>query len=544
MTAHMSMYEFLTRERHAKDWDSWNAVVCFGKRLKFGRLIAGIDGIAYYLSKNGIKKGDGVAICLPNIPPAVMAFYAVNKCGAVANIIHPMISEYGLLNIIKKTAPKLIFIADIFYEKYKTVLSDIGIAVVVCPMNKYASPIIKIGIAAKKAKEKVLPIAYGGKVARFADTIKKRGRVDVCTGGGDVAAYLHSGGTTGESKTIVLSNYAINAVAINATAGLGCSIENDAGFMVLPIFHGFGLAINMHAALGFGCRIVMLPKFTVKEAVRIIKKEKISFIVGVPTMYEKLLNDKRFRRLSCKNFRFLICGGDSLNPVFREKFDAHVASRGGKARLLEGYGLTEIVTVSSFNTPSQYRAGSVGKPILGVEAKIVDDNGIELPRGSYGEILLSGPGLMEGYYNDEITTNEVIKTDENGKRWLKTGDCGLIDDDGFIFFKDRIKRMIIIAGVNIFPSEIEEVVSLMPEIKMCCAVEGRTKENKIIIKLFVVLNDGYKYSLTLENKIIKTCADNLIKFAVPGKVIAKKSLPVTIVGKVNYRLVEQMNDEE
>ncbi|MDR3264186.1 MAG: acyl--CoA ligase [Clostridiales bacterium] len=535
------MYEFLTGERQDRDWD---AIVYFNKRLNYGRFIDGIDNLAFFLHKKNIGKGDNVAICLPNIPHAAVAFYAVNKCGAVGNVIHPMISEYGLLNIIKNTRPKIIFLADIFYEKYKAVLSDIDITVIICPMGYYASAIIRIGIKYKSAKEKVPVIIYSDKVIRFAKTLRKKGEVKISTGGRDIAAYLHSGGTTGEAKTIVLTNYAINAVAINALQTFDTRIDNDVAFMVLPLFHGYGLGINMHAFLSFGCRLVMVPKFTAKSAVKIIKKEGVTIMTGVPSMYEKLYNSKAFRRVNCKNFHLLICGGDNLSAALRENFDKQIQSRGAKVRLVEGYGLTEVVAVAAVNTDKHYSVGSVGKAIKGVQIKIIDENLAERPCGEYGEILIASQSLMEGYYKDERTTKEAVITDENGKRWLKTGDCGYMDEDGYVFFKDRIKRLIIISGVNVFPSEIEDVVSLMPEIKMCCAVEGRSKENKIIIKLFVVLNDEYKYNLTLENKIIQTCKDNLIKFAIPGKVISKPSLPVTQVGKVNYRMVMTMDDQE
>jgi long-chain acyl-CoA synthetase len=535
------MYEFLNTRKQERERE---ALVYFGKTMKYGAFLDRIDNLAYYLYKHSVKVGDNVAICLPNIPHAMIAFYAVNKCGAVGNVIHPMISEYGLLNIIKKTKPKIIFLADIFYEKYKTVLSDIDITVVVCKMSGYASALIKLGIKYKAWKEKTPRVPYGAKVVRFSAATRKYGEVKVTTGGKDIAAYLHSGGTTGEAKTIVLTNYAINAVAINAYTTFDTQVDQDVAFMVLPLFHGYGLAINMHAFLSYGCELILVPKFEVNGAVKIIRKYNVSIMTGVPTMYEKLLNSPKFRKLSCKNFHLLICGGDNLNPSLRENFDNHIASRGAKIKLVEGYGLTEVVAVAAVNTDKNYRVGSVGRPLNGVQIKVVGEDLKDLPWGEYGEIFIASQSLMEYYYDDPITTKQAILTDGNGKRWLRTGDCGYIDIDGYVFFKDRIKRLIIIAGVNVFPSEIEAVVSLMPEINMCCAVEGRTKEGKIMIKLFVVLNQGYKYSTTMENKIIKTCHDNLIQYAIPGKIIAKKSLPVTQVGKVNYRQVMQMDDEE
>jgi long-chain acyl-CoA synthetase len=540
----MTMYEFLKCEPREPD-DTM--IVYFGKKTKYGSFMGNIDNLAHYLRKNSVRVGDNVAVCLPNIPHAAIAFYAVNKCGAVGNMIHPMISEYGLFNIIKKTKPKFIFLADIFYDKYKAVLSDTDITVIICRMAGYASALIKLGIAYKAMKEKTPRVRYGARVVRFSSTVRRGGEVRITTGGRDVAAYLHSGGTTGESKTIVLTNYALNVIAINALTTFDFGhMRNEVAFMVLPLFHGYGLAINMHAYLSFGAKLVMVPKFAAKGAVRIIRRYGVTTITGVPTMYEKLLSAPSFKRLNCKKFRLLICGGDNLKDALRTAFDEQIASRGSKVKLVEGYGLTEVSSAATANTNFNYRAGSIGKPLNGVRVKIVDENLNELPRGEehYGEILISSQSLMEHYYDDPITTAEVVVADENGVRWLKTGDCGYKDEDGYIFFKDRIKRMIIIAGYNVFPSEIENVVALMPEINMCCAVEGKTKENKTLIKLFVVLNEGYKYNLTMENKIIQTCEQNLSKYAVPGKIIEKKSLPVTQVGKVNYRQVMQMEDEE
>ena len=535
------MYEYLLSQPRSREWE---AIKYFNKGLTFGKFIDKIDNLAYYLHSHSIKPGDNVAICLPNIPNAAVALYAVNKCGAIANIVHPMISEYGLLNIVKKTKPKFMFLADIFYEKYKEAFSGVDITIVICPIASFASLPMRLAIFYKSVKEKKPGISYGENVVRFSSTLKRHGSVEIVTGGKDIAAYLHSGGTTGESKTIMLTNYAINAVSTNSKMTFDTDIDTDNALMVLPLFHGYGLAINLHAFVSYGCRVIMMPKFTAKSAVKLIKKERVSIITGVPSMYEKLLGEKSFRRMHCKNFKLLICGGDSLNANLRDNFDGHIAERGSRVRLVEGYGLTEVVAVAAVNTDKHYRKGSVGKPLIGVEMKIVDEDLVEQKNGDFGEILISSPSIMDGYYEDPDTTEKAIITDASGTRWLRSGDCGYKDDDGFIFFKDRIKRLIIIAGVNVFPSEIEKVVSLMPEISMCCAVEGRTRENKIIIKLFVVLNEGYKYSLPLEDKILKTCKDNLISYAVPGKIISKPSLPVTRVGKVDYKKVMQMDDEE
>jgi len=540
MSAQKSMYQFLVDKKHDKDW---NAVNFLGKSITYGNLIEKIDACAFFLKNYKIEKGENVAICLPNLPHAVIAFYAANKCGIVANVIHPLVSEFGLLSIIKKSNPRMIFLSDLFYHKFKYVLDEKGIPAVICDMADFTSFIVGIGAHVKLRKDRKR-IDFNDNVIPFRELVKKTGEVSCTVKGRDTAAFLHSGGTTGDPKTIVLSNFAINSLAKNTLDTFSFIFtKDDASMMVLPLFHGFGLGVNMHSFLSNGCRIVMVPKFEPKEAVKLIKNQRITVMAGVPTMYDKLLQQSAFSKLDMTAFRLLFCGGDTLSDELRDRFDNVIAAQGSKVKLLEGYGLTETVAVLTVNRMDKYKAGSIGTAIIGARVKVVDANMDEVSPNICGEVLATGEALMDGYYRDSAGTAKATYLDADGVKWLRTGDYCYMDEEGFLFFKDRIKRTFVISGVNVYPSEIENVVSKMKEIVHCCAVQDQTSSGKIVIKLFIVLRPGIKYSLALEGKIFALCKEKLIKFAVPGKIIPKDSLPLTQIGKVDYKKVEILDRE-
>jgi len=513
----------------------------FGKILENDEVLDRIDRFAYYLHKQGIGKGDVVAICLPNIPAAVFSVYAVNKCGAIANLIHPLTPPLGLKKILDKTNSKILIHLDSFYVKgadilknYKTVLcnvsDDMGM-----PMKPFA------WLSTRKASHKSLK---NPDTIRFSDCLKENGEVDCQGSDEDIAAYLHSGGTSGTPKTIMISNRSINACAEKTGALVGDFYGNtDAMLMALPLFHGFGLGVAMHATIYKGAKVVLMPRFSGKEAAKIIKKEGVSFIAGVPQMYNKIMDAEEFRGEHLKKLKNCYCGGDKLPKSIKDRFDKLMKEHGNNIEILEGYGLTEMLTVSHVNVPGASKPSSVGKPLEGLSHKIVDDKGNTLKTGESGEICLAGDTMMSGYLNDEEATEKAVREDSNGVKWLFTGDCGYEDEDGFLYFRERIKRMIKVSGVNVFPQEIEYTVSEMPEIKCACALEI-SYHNKPAVKLFVVLNQENTMNEELEKKISGYIGDRLMKYSVPKIIEVRDSLPLTQIGKVDYRaLIEQEKEK-
>jgi long-chain acyl-CoA synthetase len=592
------MYEYIT---DASCDRTKQGLIYFDRTIKYAEFIGEIDGLSEWLtSVFGIKKGENAAICLPNIPQAVFAFYACNRLGAVCNMVHPLLSSNGILEIIEKTKPKILFIADIFYSKHEKMIKECKIPTVVCEMSTFA-PIYMRPLMNFKFRKERAGIEYSEKIFKYTDIanfgkgIEKDGREEKISfpKGNDVAVYLHSGGTSGAPKTIVHTNRAMNCHTKSCLAACG-EIKDGVMLMAMPLFHGFGLGVCMHTTLSDGQRAALFPKFDANSVAKAIKKYKIGYLVGVPLMYEKLLKDEFFQKIDKSHFKKLLVGGDTLSPDIKKRFDELLRAGGSPVGLLEGYGLTETVSIVSGDWRMGSKLSAVGQPFPGVKIIIVDENLRELENGQIGEILVHSEYIMEGYYNDPNATAKTVITGDkitflkdsgdneadknsdadlrNGitgtavlnrenleiplqnagneiplrgrgvgvgrpckdEKWVRTDDVGYFDGDGDLHFVNRKKRIVKIAGINVYPSEIERIASDFPEVGVCCAVEGKNDGGKTCIKLYVVPSDGSSVDEAVKEKIKKACADNLIVYSVPSEIIVKRELPVTPMFKVDY----------
>ena len=305
---------------------------------------------------------------------------------------------------------------------------------------------------------------------------------------------------------------------------------------ILPSFHGFGLCMTMHAPLVNGFASILIPRFRVKKVVKVMNKIKPTSICGVPTIYEKLLADSSFTNSkSLKYLHCCFCGGDTLSNELLNNFNNTMRQAGSMCRLFQGYGLTEAIAVNCVNTFETSKDGSIGKPIPDATFKIVDESCKELPRNQIGEIVLKSDAIMLGYYQDEDATKECLKDG-----YLYTGDLGYMDEDGFIYFKSRKKRVVKVSGVAVFPSEVEQLISSIPEVSSCAAI--RIPDNKLqnSIKVLVVSQTNDKDAL--KDKIIETCRKYLIKCSVPTEIEFRDSLPVTPLGKVDFASLQKQED--
>jgi long-chain acyl-CoA synthetase len=503
----------------------------YGRIYNNGEVLDRIDRFASFLKREGIKKGDVVALCLPNIPEAMFAFYAVNKCGAIANLIHPLTPPLGLKKIIDNTESKLLIYLDNFFIKGEKELK--GVKTVLCnvsdgmgyPMKPLAM------LATHKVRAHALKLPDTIDIRKCFD---QKIEFEENTVSEDIAAYLHSGGTTGSPKTIMLSNRSMNACADKTGVLVGdFSGNTDAMLMVLPMFHGFGLGVAMHTTACKGAKVVMMPRFNNKEAAKTIRKQGVTFIAGVPQMYSKLMDARAFKGEPLRKLKNIYCGGDKLPKSIKDRWDNLMQAHGNNIEILEGYGLTEMVTVTHVNIPGASKPGSVGKPLKGIKQKIIDEKGNILTAGESGEICLSGSTMMSGYLKDPESTAKAMIKDKDGINWIHTGDCGYIDSEGFLFFRERIKRMIKVSGINVFPQEIEYTVSALPEIKYSCALEINW-HGRSAIKLYVVLEEGYELNDELKKKITDYIGERLMKYSVPRDIVAREKLPLTQIGKVDY----------
>lgn len=533
MNINMSMYDFV---KYHRDRNDVPAIIYYGSHIDTDEFYEDIHSLACYLNSIGVKRGDSVAICLPNFPQALIAFYATNYLGAVANVIHPLVPPLGLKSILEEIPSKALLIYDVFYNKYRNVLNGLDVKVILCSAGEYMPRFLS---TAMSIYSKTLGIKCGGNVINYHNIL--RGQYpevnSVADNGESDACYLHSGGTTGQPKTVVMSNRAMNACGRNINDLIGTElIAGDRMLMVLPLFHVFGLGVCMHSTLCSNATAILIPQFNAKKVCKIVAKHNATFLCGVPSMYTKMMACKEFRGAHLKKMKYCYCGGDKLKANVIEEFDRIMAKYGSNCHLCEGYGLTEA-TICTVNATKNSELGSVGFGIGDCRIMVVDDSNIEVPYGESGEIAVGGSAVMSRYYNDDITTGKVIFTDDKGIRYIRTGDIGRMSQGGHLYFIDRRKRMLKISGINVFPSEVESVIyESVPEVKYCVALETKI-DNKSSVKLYVVLNDKLTLDKALEDKIKSAVAVRLMKYSIPKVIMQKESLPLTHIGKVDYKLI-------
>ena len=359
-----------------------------------------------------------------------------------------------------------------------------------------------------------------------------------CTEG---ASILYSGGTTGTTKGILLSSYNFNATALQTIAASGTkNISEMKMLSVMPVFHGFGLGIGIHTALVGGARCILVPQFNVKTYANLLIKKKPNFIPGVPTLFEALL---RTNLLEDADLSFLVgmfSGGDSLSIELKRKVDEFLKQHNANIQIREGYGTTECVTASCL-TPKDYaRSGSIGIPFPDTYYKIVTPGTEEeVEPNIEGEICISGPSVMMCYIDNPEETAQTLRRHADGRIWVHTGDLGTMDADGFIYFRQRIKRMIITSGYNVYPSQLENIIDAHEKVLISCVVGVKDKYKMQKVKAFVVLRPGVEPTEEVRQELMEHCRKHIAKYAMPYEIEFRSDLPKTLVGKVAYRVLEE-----
>lgn len=549
MPAHLdypkgSMYEAVRESAITKKKMNSVAYEFQGKKTNYKHFLNKIEVLGKAYKSIGIDEGDMVTVCMPNTPQGVDTFYALNRIGAVPAMIHPLSAVGEIAFYINSTQSKAVLVVDLFYEKVLEALKQVKhpVKVVVAhikdelpfPLNMlYPLTVKKKPAPLPKDNKNVIDwsdFISGGKKVKLSDKFPKAE---------DTAVILFSGGTTGTSKGIRLTNLNMNALAAQVAANAGFTMEGLRMFSVMPLFHGFGLGVGIHTALMASGTCIIIPQFTIKTYARDVKKYKPNVIVGVPTLYEALLRSEGFD-FDLSFLRGMFCGGDSLSVELKKKVDKFLKDHNATIQVREGYGTTECVTASCLTPYDTYREGSIGIPLSDTYYSIVNpNNDTELPYGEEGEICICGPTVMKGYLNNAEETASTLRRHEDGNLWLHTGDLGYMDEDGFVYYKQRMKRLIIVSGINVYPSQVENAIDAHPDVLLSCAVGIPDPYKMHVVKAFVVLRQGVEPSDKIKEEIIENCKQNVSRYGVPREIEFRTELPKTLVGKVAYRVLEE-----
>ena len=520
-----------------------------GRKTKYRDFVRKIERTAASFSAIGIKTGDRVTICMPNTPQAVDSFYALNRIGAVPAMIHPLSAVEEIKFYLTETKSKAIVTLDIFYEKIRKAaeLADLPVTIIVAsikdelpfPKNMLYPLMVKNKPAIDRRTENTIKwaefIREGKKLTQLPE---RNARFD------DDAVILFSGGTTGKTKGILLTNMNINALALQTGAAAGFSLDGLRMLSVMPLFHGFGLGIGIHTPLIHGGTCILVPQFSVKTYADLIKKEKPNVLPGVPTLFEALLRTRGLQGFDMSFIRGMFCGGDSLSIELKRKVDAFLREHNASIQIREGYGTTECVTASCLTPYDYYKEGSIGVPFPDTYYKIVKPGTNEkLPPNHDGEICISGPSVMKGYLDNPEETAETLRNHGDGRIWLHTGDLGMMDEEGFIYFKQRLKRIIIVSGFNVYPSQVENAIDVHPDVMYSCAVGVPDEYKMHKVKAFVVLRSGVEPDDRIREEILENCRRKVFRYAVPYEIEFRDELPKTLVGKVAYRVLEEEINE-
>jgi len=542
--------EFLPVEdlliKTALDMPNRTALIFYGKKISYRELNRLSDAFALALMRFGVKKGDRVALLLPNVPQFVIAYYGALKAEAIVVPTNPLYTERELEHQLADSGSQTLVALDIFYPKIKNVWNKTGLRRVILTGVRDYLPWLKKTLYPIKAKKEGLWIRVEKtpSVYDFMELIRENNpdTEHLCFRSlharlqrepESPAQLQYTGGTTGLAKGAILTH---NNLVANVWQCREWMTDLRAGkeiFLgVIPFFHVYGLTACMNVGVSLGATLVLLPKFKTEDVLKAIQKYKTTVFPGIQAMYLAINGNPETRKYNLKSIKYCISGAGPLHQEVQEKFESITG-----AMVVEGYGLSEASPVTHVNPFSRIsrKIGSIGLPLPGTDAKIVDlETGSELGPNQPGELLIKGPQVMQGYWHKPEETAETLKDG-----WLHTGDIAVMDENGFFNIVDRKKDMIKTGGENVYPREVEEVLFRHPKIKEAVVV-GLPDPEKFrgeIIKAYIILKENES---PCEQEILNFCSRELAKFKIPRIIEFRKELPKTIVGKVLRRvLVEE-----
>ncbi len=545
----LTMYQMIKQSAEAHP--DAPAYEFFGRKTDYADFLEEIRQCARAFRHIGISKGDAVTICMPNVPQALAAFYALDCIGAVANMVHPLSAESEIIFYLNISESKAVLTMDMFAGKVEKAVAgaDHPLRVILARMTDVLPPLMAAGFFATQGR-KFRKYPNTDHAMTWKAFLRSAGRnmtlPDIRYDTQRTSVILYSGGSTGTPKGIMLSDLNFNALALQCREAIAGDFGPGKSMLsCMPMYHGFGLGVNIHTALVAGLCCILMPQFNTKTYADALIKKKPNFIAGVPTIFEALLHMPQLDGQDLSHIEGVFCGGDSLSVELKKKVDAFLHEHGALTQIREGYGLTESVTASCLTPWNDYREGSIGLPFPDTYYAVVKPGTDEacLP-GEEGEIILSGPSVMLGYLKNPEETAKTLRVLHDGKTWLYTGDAGYMDEDGYVYFRQRIKRMIITNGYNVYPGQIENVIDGCEEVAYSCVIGVRDERRGQSVKAYVVLRDNIIPGDDVKQRIMETLEKHVAKYALPREIEFRSELPKTLVGKVFFRKLEEEANAE
>jgi long-chain acyl-CoA synthetase len=504
----------------------------YGRRLTYQKLDRAANRFANALAGLGVRKGDRVAVMLPNVPQAVIAYYGALKLGAVVVQVNPLYVEREIEQQVRDAGARVLVALDLFYPRIEPVRTSAGLEAVIVTSVRDALPWYLAMLYPLKAWREGTSVCVpkAPPVYDFQSLVaaarEEAPPVEVVPD--DLALLQYTGGTTGVPKGVMLTHRNLVANTLQCRAWMPSLRDGEEVFLgVIPFFHVYGMTACMNLAIATGGLIVLLPRFTTRDVLRAIVKSRATIFMGVQAMYVAINNFPDVRRYNLSSIRICISGAGPLHVEVQDRFEALT---GGK--VVEGFGLSEASPVTHVNPIfGRRKKGTIGLPLPDTEAKVMDvESGTrEMPMGEAGELVIRGPQVMSGYWRRPDETAGVLR---NG--WLHTGDIATLDAEGYFTIVDRKKDMIKTKGENVYPRDIEEVLFRHPKVKDAVVVGVPDEFMGEMIKAYIVLRDG---ETTTEDEIVAYCGRELAKFKVPKAVEFRQELPRTMVGKVLRRVL-------
>lgn len=531
-------------------------LIYYGKEITYKQVLSNIEKVAKALTAIGVKEGDVVTLCCPTTPETVYLFYALNRIGAVANMVDPRTNSERIAKFIKDSSSKYVFVIDAYSEKISTAIKDLPLAQGIITSAKSSLDIFKktaysIGVKRKEKKGELTPQTKDERFMTWENFVKlgrKQSEViDSEYRENQTAGIVYTGGTTGIPKGAKLSNENLIAQTKNMyyafkdeKHGRGYRFLN-----IMPPFIAYGLACGLTSILCMGLKVDIIPKFEPDKLASLIIKNRPEAILGVPSFFEKLIENPEIDGVDLSFLKVILVGGAALNTELEEKINEFFKKHNCKIKITKGYGMTEVSAAATYTSTNESNSiGSVGIPMVNNNVMVINPNTKEYcGYNESGEIYIQAPTMMEDYLNNPEESNKV-KVEINGQTWVKTSDIGKVSHNGEVFILDRIKRMVIRPdGHNVFPSQIENVIAKHPAVQKVAVVgiSHCTQKSGQIPTAFIVLKDGH--NLLEHDKIIQEIELISSKF-LPERDKALEyyivdSLPLTSIGKVDFvKIVE------